>query len=180
MLGLALHDGIALRLPEEADATELYATIEANRARLARWMPWAEDQDLAGTLDFIRATRRQLGENNGLQTLITLDGRIAGMIGVHGIDWQHRSTSLGFWLADWAEGRGAVTAAARAYTEYAFGTWRLERMEQRAATDNVRSRAVAERLGFSEEGVLRHVWRVGDRFEDHVVYAVLADDWRSR
>lgn len=180
MLTLALHDGISLRIPEERDAGELYAVIAANRDRLARWMFWPAQQTLEDTAEYIRICRRQIGENNGLQTLIVLDGAIAGMIGVHGIDWRHRSTSIGFWIADFAEGRGAVTAAARAYVDHAFDTWGLERFEQRAAVDNRRSRAVAERLGFTHEGVLHHAERIGERWVDHAVYAMLAGNWERR
>lgn len=180
MLTCALHDGISLRLAEEHDAEELDAVIEANREHLARWLPWAAAQTLEATREFIGVTRRQIAENNGLQTLITVDGAIAGMVGLHGIDWQHRGTSVGYWLAAEAQGRGAVTAAVRAYTTYALEALGLERMELRAAVENARSRAVAERLGFTFEGVRRHAELVGERRLDHAVYSMLADEWRSR
>jgi hypothetical protein len=44
MLTLALDDRRVLRLLEEADAAELYAVVQAHRAYLVRWMPWAEKQ----------------------------------------------------------------------------------------------------------------------------------------
>ncbi|HWY90420.1 MAG TPA: GNAT family protein [Solirubrobacteraceae bacterium] len=40
-----------------------------------------------------------------------------------------------------------------------------------------RSRAIPERLGFSQEGVVREAERIGDRYVDQVVYAKLATDW---
>jgi ribosomal-protein-serine acetyltransferase len=57
--------------------------------------------------------------------------------------------------------------------------WKLNRVEIRAAVANERSRAIPRRLGFTEEGVLRQAERVGDRFVDHVLYAMLAEDWQS-
>lgn len=180
MLRADLHDGIALRLFDEADARELYALIAANRAFLARWLPWPDAQTLAGTLEFIRLTRRQLADNDGLQTAITIDGRIAGAIGVHGISWHHERTSLGYWLAEEFQGRGAMTAAVRRYTDHAFDVWRLHRVEIEAAVENHRSRRVPERLGFRQEGVRRQVERVGPRRHDLVVYGMLAPEWRAR
>jgi ribosomal-protein-serine acetyltransferase len=71
-----------------------------------------------------------------------------------------------------------MTEAVRALVDHAFGPWRLERVEIAAAVDNARSRAIPERLGFREEGVRRRAERVGDRWLDHAVYAMLASDWR--
>jgi ribosomal-protein-serine acetyltransferase len=99
------------------------------------------------------------------------------MVGVHRVDWANRKASIGYWLAGDAQGRGVMTEAVRAYVDHAFGIWKLNRVTIEAAVENARSRAVAERLGFREEGVLREVERVGERMVDHVVYAMLAADW---
>ena len=70
-----------------------------------------------------------------------------------------------------------MTAAVRAYVDHAFGTWKLNRVTIQAAVDNARSRAIPERLGFRQEGILRETERVGERMLDGVVYAMLAADW---
>ncbi len=179
MLRLDLTGDCHLRLLEESDADELYAVIVAERAHLSRWMPWAAGQTRAGTLEFIRMTRRQLGDNQGLQVAVVCAGRIGGMVGFHAIDWESRSTSIGYWLAAGQEGRGTMTRAVGALVEHAFSVWRLHRVEIRAAPENLRSRAIPQRLGFSEEGTLRAAERVGDRYLDSVVYALLAPDQRG-
>jgi len=177
MLQLTIAPGTILRLFEESDIDETHALVEANRDYLTRFMPWAATATREEGLEFIRSSRRQIAENNGLQTALVIDGNIAGTIGVHGINWRQSSTSIGYWLAERYQGRGVMTAAVKAYVEHAFGVWKLERMELRAATDNARSRAVAERVGFVQEGVLRHAERIGDHWHDLVVYGLLASDW---
>jgi ribosomal-protein-serine acetyltransferase len=166
-----------LRVLEEADAEDLYGAVDANRDHLARWLPWAAGQTLEGTLAFIRSTRRQLSNNDGFQTAIVEDGRIIGMVGFHGVSWDHRSTSIGYWLAEAAQGRGIMTSAVRDLADYAFTVWELNRVEIRAAVDNTRSRSIPERLGFRQEGVLRNAELVGDRYVDHAVYATLLSEW---
>jgi ribosomal-protein-serine acetyltransferase len=179
MLELPLSDDVHLRLLEERDADELARVVDANREYLARWLPWAADSTPQSILEFIRSTRRQLAENNGLQTAIVIGGRIAGCVGVHGISWMHESTEIGYWLAEEFQGSGTMTAAVRAYTDHAFGTWGLHRVALQCAVENVRSRAIAERLGFQSEGVLRQAEKVGERRHDLVVYSMLAPDWRA-
>ena len=170
---------LELRLLEESDAEELYAVIDRHRAHLARWLPWAEGQTGAATREFIATSGRQYQAGEGLNTLIVVDGAIAGVIGVHGISRMHETASVGYWLGPEYEGRGIMSAAVRAYVDAAFGPWGLHRMELRAAADNARSRAVAERLGFVEEGIARQAERIGERRVDLVVYSVLAPEWRS-
>jgi ribosomal-protein-serine acetyltransferase len=178
----ALEGGRHLRPLEERDAEELHALIESNRSRLARWMAWAAEHETAEqTREFIRTTRRQIAENDGLQLALIAEGRIAGMAGFHAIDWQNRATSLGYWLAEQEEGQGTMTNAVRALTEHAFGDWGLNRVEIRADVENTRSRAIPERLGFQHEGTLRQSYRVsGERYSDDAVYGMLAADWPAQ
>jgi ribosomal-protein-serine acetyltransferase len=179
VLRFVLPSGHELRPLEESDAEELYLLIDANRERLVRWMVWAEGQTPERTLEFIRAARRQLACDDGFQAAIVGERGIVGVAGFHGVDWPNRATSLGYWLAQGEEGRGMMTHAVRALVEHAFGQWRLNRVEIRADVENLRSRALAERLGFTHEGTLRQALRLSDGFHDDAVYAVLAEDWTS-
>jgi ribosomal-protein-serine acetyltransferase len=165
-----------LRLLEEPDAVEVYALIEANREHLARWLPWAGQQTFEATMAFIRGTRRQLAEDDGFQAGIVRDESLVGVVGFHSVQWGHRATSIGYWLGAAEQGRGTMTLAVAALLDHAFDEWGLNRVEIRAATENHRSRAVAERLGFRLDGILREAERVGDRFFDNAVYSRLAGD----
>lgn len=169
-----------LRLLEKSDAPELHTLIDANRDDLARWMPWAAGQTLEDTVAFIERTRGQLADNDGFQTAVIERNGIVGVVGFHGVSWQHRSTSLGYWLAASAQGRGTMTRAVHALLDHAFGTWRLHRVEIRAAIDNTRSRAIPERFGFIDEGAAREAERIADRYVDQVVYSLLASEWPAR
>lgn len=170
---------IELRPVEESDAEELSDLVEANRDHLARWLPWAAAQTPARTAEFVRHARRQQAREDGFQAAIRVDGEIVGVVGFHSIDRQNASTTIGYWLAARHQGRGLMTAAVERLVTLAFEDWRLHRVELRAAPDNVRSRAIAERLGFRREGLLRAAERFGEEFRDLVVYAVLADEWSA-
>jgi ribosomal-protein-serine acetyltransferase len=171
---LQVSDDCYLRLLEESDAEELHRLVDDNRAYLAEWMPWAADQTLEGTAAFVQGALRRLADRNGFELALVLDERIIGAAGLAGVDWVARSTSIGYWLAEEHQGRGLMTRAVRTLVDHAFGDMELHRVEIRAAEENRRSRAIPERLGFQEEGLLREAERVGDRYLDLVVYGLLA------
>jgi ribosomal-protein-serine acetyltransferase len=168
-----------LRPVRAADAAELYALVEANRSYLAQWLPWAAGQTLAATEAFLAESEAQQARNDGFQAALVPAGEIVGIAGYHSVDWTNRNTSIGYWLAEDAQGRGLMTAAVRALIDHAFGPWELHRVEIHAAPGNRRSRAIAERLGFSEEGLLREAERVGGRYLDGVVYGLLVWEWEG-
>ena len=174
---LAVSDECQLRLLEPADAEELFHLVEANRAYLARWMPWAAGQTLDLTREFIELTRRQAAADDGFQAALVCCGAIIGMAGFHSMNWTHRSAVIGYWLDERHQGRGLMTRAVRALVDHAFGELHFHRVEIRAATDNHRSRAIPERLGFREEGVQREAERIAERYNDLAVYGVLAPEW---
>ncbi len=161
------------------DADELFSLTDANRGHLRRWLPWLDSvREVDDTRTFIRAAQAQAARNDGVQLALHVDGRIAGMVGQHHVDWRNRSTSLGYWIGEAWQGRGLATTACRALIAQAFGSRGLNRVEIRCAADNHRSRAVAQRLGLREEGRLRDAEWLYDHFVDHVVYGVLAREWR--
>ena len=177
MLRYDLPGGRYLRPFEESDAEQLARVVAANRAYLAEWLPWAETADEETVLGFIRRSRQQIADNDGFQAAIVEGDAIIGGVGFHGVDQNHRSTSIGYWLAKDQQGRGIMTEAVKALTGHAFDVWKLNRVEIRVAIGNQRSAAIPRRLGFVEEGVLRQAERHGDTFKDVAVYSMLAQDW---
>jgi ribosomal-protein-serine acetyltransferase len=171
-----LHDGYALRELGDGDAEELHAVIERNRARLAQWISWAREQTLDDTRAFISRARAMEQDDTGLSRAILAAGRLAGVVGVT-VDPANHSAAIGYWIDAASEGNGAVTAAVGALVDDSFQRWQLTRVEIRADVENRASRAVAERLGFQLEGILRQSYRVGeDRYSDDALYSLLASD----
>lgn len=177
---IPVSDESTLTPLELRDADELFALTDCNRQHLRQWLPWLDRVTRIGdTRDFIRTARQQALRNDGTQLAIRHNGRIAGIVGHHRIDWRNRLTSLGYWIDKDSQGRGLATAATRALVTHAFCDAGLNRVEIRCAPENHRSRAIPGRLGFREEGRLRDAEWLYDHFVDHVVYAMLAQDWPS-
>jgi ribosomal-protein-serine acetyltransferase len=178
MFSWHIDDRLELALWDEADAQELAATVRREADHLSRWLPWASPAyDGAAALDYIRRTRREWAEYRGLALKVIYGGQLAGSVGLHAVNREHGRGEIGYWLRQGLQGRGIITRAVGALVDYAFGALGLHRLVILVQPGNVKSRAIPERLGFRQEGLLRHDLRRPEGYVDHVVYGLLADEW---
>jgi ribosomal-protein-serine acetyltransferase len=177
MFAHSLGNGAEVRLLERGHAGELFTLCDQNRDRLHPWLPWIDQTHSAGDVErFIESALAQFAAGLGFHAGLFHDGAMAGCIGMHPIDRQHKNVSLGYWVGSAFEGRGLITRAVAAVTTHCFDDLGLHRVEIRCAVENVRSRAVAERLGFQREGVLRGAQFAGGRWLDLYLFGKLATD----
>ena len=180
MFNHKLSDDAELRLLEERHAEELFALINRNHERLLVWVPWLSSTDsLEHTRGFIKRKLQRFADNNGFAAGIWYQGALAGEIELDYVDWSNRITEIGYWVGADVEGKGLVTKACRVLIAHAFDNLGLNRVQIRCATENLRSRAIPEKLGFKQEGILRQVERLHDRYVDLVIYGMLAHEWQA-
>lgn len=103
-------------------------------------------------------------------------GRVLGSIGLR---WEtpESAAEVGYWIRRDARGRGLMTRAVVLVSRYAFASG-AERVFLRADPENVASCRVAEKAGFTREGVMRSAhWnpRLGRR-QDWAFYSLLPGD----
>jgi RimJ/RimL family protein N-acetyltransferase len=85
--------------------------------------------------------------------------------------------SIGYWLLEEGRGRGRAASAVRLAATWALSALRLGRLELHTDPENVASQRVAERAGFTREGVLRaYTGRADGTRADAVVYSLIRDD----
>jgi ribosomal-protein-serine acetyltransferase len=175
-----VDEDLELAVWEQRHAAEAFAAIDANREYLRRWLPWLDDlRTVDDERAFIRRAAEQAARNDGFQAAICHRGQLVGGVGFHYVNWPNRKTEIGYWLAESAQGRGVMTRCCRALVDHAFAGWGLNRVVIFCATDNHRSRAVPERLGFTHEGTYRQAEWLYDHFVDLEGYAMLASDWEA-
>lgn len=177
MFSYSLNEEIELRLLEPRHAETLFLLVDHSRNHLREWLPWVDaTKEKSDSQAFIESAMKQFGANNGFQAGIWYKGKLAGVIGLHNIDWQNRSTSIGYWLGKTFEGKGIMIQSCQALIDHCFEELHLHRIEIQAAVDNKKSRAIPERLGFKEEGCLRASEFLYDHYVDHIVYGLLSTD----
>jgi len=176
----AVAPGIDIRLLEPGDAEAVFAAADRDRAYLREWLPWVDrTHSVEDVRRFIEeVVSPQWVGNRGPQCGIWMDGSLAGSIGCHPIDWANRSCSLGYWIESGRQGQGIVTRCVCEMLNYLFDTQRLHRVVIQCAVGNHRSCAIPERLGFTQEGVLRQAQLIGRRWLDLSTWSILEDEWR--
>jgi RimJ/RimL family protein N-acetyltransferase len=170
---------LLMRAPRAGDGAALNDAMVESLESLKPWMPWAQEMP---TPEESELTCRQIALRFAQRSDLTLfmferaadgaGGRLVGGTGLHRMDWNVPRFEIGYWCRPSMQGRGLVTEAVQALARFAFDALRARRVEVRMSSANTRSRAVAERCGFTLEGVLRQDSRgVDGQPRDTVVYA---------
>jgi RimJ/RimL family protein N-acetyltransferase len=99
----------------------------------------------------------------------------SGQVGIQ-FDFANRRAEAFYWLDRRARGRGIAVEALGLVTDWAFRDHGIVRVQLATHLDNERSQRVAQRSGFSREGVLRAWEPVKDEQPDVVMWSRLVDD----
>src|SRR5215469_17810751 len=163
VLCLQVNAEIQLRLLEERHVEEYFALIERNRDYLQEWIAV---EAYEGSVELLRVYVKQhllqFVEGSAYHLGIWYQDALVGLLDYR-LNARNCSVELGYWLDVAMQGKGIVTQACRTMVRHAFEVHLMHKVVISCAIDNPRSRAVAERLGFVQEGILRRVVWLHDR-----------------
>ena len=116
--------------------------------------------------------QRATTEQPEMKFCIEIEGVAVGGIGVHPGEDVHRHTAtMGYWLSEQYWGRGTMTEAVTAVTNFCFENFPLRRISAEVFANNPASARMLEKAGFILEGRLRnHVLKDGELL-DSLLYA---------
>jgi ribosomal-protein-serine acetyltransferase len=177
-----LETARALLVPIDApDGQELWEAVDSSRWHLERWLPWVPyNNNPEASMRYAEACAVDWDAGRAMRFAIRDKGsrQLLGVVGLDACVHLHRSCELGYWLRRDAVGRGLMTESALSLVDFGFTRVGLHRIRCAAATDNVPSLRVIQRLGFHFEGIARQAELVGSRWLDHALFARLATDER--
>ena len=155
-------------------AAALADFVQHNLAHLHAYLPAvAELASIDAATEYLHAVQEWAADGDVLEWYIFSGATLCGSIRVKDIDTCDRKAKVGYFLGKEFEGKGIMTAAVRLILDYCFNVLQLNRMELRCAANNTPSMAVARRLGFTLEGVLRQDECLHGVFVDQQVYGLL-------
>ena len=174
-----MSDGVVTLRPwQQKDVDALVACLDGEE-EVVRWLdaipqPYREPEANAWVEHASTAWRE--GTSAPFAVTDATSGEVVGSVGVGWVgDREEQVGEVGYWLRKDRRGRGLTTRAVRLASQWAFGELGCARLQLRADEENVPSQRVAEKAGFTREGVLRSVHynpRLGRRV-DFVMFSLL-------
>jgi RimJ/RimL family protein N-acetyltransferase len=167
---ITLDDRVVALRPWRADDAEAIVACIDGDPEISRWLDVVPQPY---TLEDARAYIGGLGE----QAFAITDSATRGVLGSIGVRWNDTGDvgEIGYWLRAEARGGGLMTRALVLVSRWALARDGTARLQVRADVENVPSRRVAEKAGYTLEGVLRSAhWnaRIGRR-QDWALYSLL-------
>ncbi|WP_342476919.1 GNAT family N-acetyltransferase [Paenibacillus sp. FSL H7-0350] len=141
------------------DGATVHEAVQESAVELRHWMPWAQQVPSVEESEVsIRKSRLQFLERSDIRLLLfhKKTGQLIGSSGLHRIDWLVRKFEIGYWVRTSYAGQGYISEAVNAITDFAIQELQANRLEIRCDSRNTQSARVAERTGFTLEGILRN------------------------
>ena len=126
-----------------------------------------------------RDRERQLGTGYGFG--IFVGPRFCGEINVNGVQrGPFQSAYVGYWIDEACAGRGYCPESVVVLARHCFEELALHRLQIAIIPRNAPSRAVVAKLGLRDEGVAVRYLEINGTWEDHIRYAITAEEWQAR
>lgn len=157
--------------------SELYDLTNLNREYLKKWLPWLNSiKCKENTKKFIELSLINFSNKTAYTYVILFETKICGVIEFYKINKKENVASLGYWLSEEFTGKGIVSKAVNDLLVIGFSELKLNKIEISCAEKNIKSRAVAKRLGFSYEKTIKDAEWLYTKYVNHVIYSLNQND----
>ena len=138
-----------------SDESDVYAACQD--AEIQRWTRVPSPYTREHALEFLAQAEAEVatGEGVSLAMVSAGGGELVGSIALHLDSWEYRRGRIGYLVFAAARGRGLAPRAVRLLSRWAFDRAGLARVGILTAVGNRASQRVAEKAGYTREGVLR-------------------------
>jgi ribosomal-protein-alanine N-acetyltransferase len=170
--------------------SDVFAWQEVRR-RCASWLvPW-EPMRPPGAMDptesraafDARCEQRDRDRSQGTAYGFAIfeDGRVIGECNVNNVQrGAMQGAYVGYWIDQARAGQGFMPEAVVAVLRFAFEELGLHRVQISIVPRNTASRRVVEKLALRDEGIAERYLEIHGVWEDHVRYAMTAEEWVAR
>jgi len=172
---------VSLRAPQMADYQEWAELRAQSRPELEPYEPsWTRDElSRTSFRHRLKHYSREVAQDLGYAFFVfdAAGTRLLGAVTLSNIRRGVAQTaSVGYWMGTPESGKGLMTEALCLLAPFAYRNLNLHRLEAGCVLANHASVRVLEKSGFTQEGRARHYLRINGVWQDHLLFARLADD----
>lgn len=176
-------DRLILQRFTRRDSSTLDDAIRASLTDLNQWLPWARMDYASGdTSAFIRDSLQAWKEDRAWDYSIRTKqdlSRHIGNVSLWTVSKLGKIGEIGYWVRSDETSRGICTEAVDRLLGEAFGSMGYHKVVLRIAVGNEASDRVAQKLGFTKEGVLREELLIRGNWVDHSLWSLLDREYRA-
>lgn len=172
---ILVNPNILLKTANNSYAKDLYNVIDFNRNYFSQFMAWPKFViNELDTAQFLQECELKHQQNQSKTYVIIQNDRAVGILSFNQIDANNKTAYIGYWLDSRAEGKGVMTQAVQALTNYYASQKIIKRFVIKCAVSNIKSNAVAKRCGFSYEGRLKQAEYLNGVYHDQNIYGLIS------
>lgn len=168
-----IDDELQLALVKPSFAKDYYRIVSQQKDYLGEWLPWVAKMDGEKPfVEFAKAMLHKYADGENLTCAIFYHNELVGNISFNTINHDLKKVGIGYWLSQNYQGKGIMTRAVKAMLAIAKDELNIELAVIKASEGNLPSRAVAERLGFSFDGIIKNAELVNGKILNHTIYTL--------
>jgi [ribosomal protein S5]-alanine N-acetyltransferase len=165
---------LILRKPRMDDAPAIF-TAYAQDLEVTYYMTWRPHKNIEETYGIVDRMLKYWEDGSAYSFAITVKDAdsVIGMIAMHPDDFK---VEIGYVLVRLYWGKGIVTEAARAITNWLLDQPDIYRVFATCDTENLASARVMEKVGMKREGILRRNtirFNISDEPRDSFIYSIV-------
>jgi ribosomal-protein-serine acetyltransferase len=182
MFEIRINNSLKLEEINVKHTEAIFELVNNNRLDFRKWLAFVDDtkfiNDTENYIHFINLNRYE--KNGEFVFSIIYDGKVAGCIGLKKNDYANHICEIGYWIDPQLQGRGIISESCKRLIAFAFIKENANRIEIKCGTGNEKSCHIAERLGFTLEGIEREGELVNGEYIDLKVYSLLKKEWELK
>ena len=175
---IRVYGDLELRQLEQADAIDIFKTIDSQRDYLGKWLPFVEfTNKVSDTENFVLSVVSAPEDRLEYVFTIRKNNKFIGLIGFKDTDKLNSKTEIGYWISENYQGQGIISRSVEKLCNFAFKELGMNRIQIKCALENKASIKIPKRLGFQFEGIERAgELLTGNVYTDLGIYSKLKND----
>ena len=180
MVYYKVDEHIELELVSSFYVNDIFMLVQNNKEYLAEYLDWVDETKSPEViLENTKKALRDYSEKTGIGYVIKVDGKIVGRISLWEVSTKTKTFEIGYWISQEYTKKGIMTECTKVVINTGFKWFGSEKIEINCVVDNIASNRIAQKLGFTHEGIKRNAIKLRGKVYNMNRYGLLKSEWKE-